>query len=89
MSASDTGSVVILAIDRALEICIGIVSAGVVLALTDLGRSRRKLGAELASLSTEIMDGFADCFLIASANARASFERFDATCCGASLHSIR
>ena len=36
VGASDTGSVVILAIDRALEICIGIVSAGVVLALTDL-----------------------------------------------------
>jgi uncharacterized membrane protein YccC len=68
VGASDTGSVVILAIDRALEICIGIVSAGVVLALTDFGHSRRKLAAELASLSTEIMDGFADCFLIASAN---------------------
>src|ERR1700722_18337367 len=68
VGASDTGSVVILAIDRALEIGIGIVSAGVVLALTDLGRSRRKLGAELASLSTEIMDGFADCFVTASSS---------------------
>ena len=61
-----SGSVVILAVDRALEICIGIVCAGVVLALTDLGHSRRRLGAELASLSTAIMDGFADCFSIAS-----------------------
>ena len=61
-------SVVILAIDRALEICIGIVSAGVVLALTDLGHSRRKLAAEFAALSTAIMDGFADCFLTASSN---------------------
>ena len=43
VGASDTGSVVILAIDRALEICIGILSAGIVLALTDLGHSRRKL----------------------------------------------
>ncbi|HEY1452780.1 MAG TPA: FUSC family protein [Roseiarcus sp.] len=60
--------VVILAIDRALEICIGIVCAGVVLALTDLGHSRRKLAAEFASLSTAIMDGFADCFLTASSN---------------------
>src|ERR1700729_4465466 len=68
VGASDTGSGVILAIDRALEICIGIVSAGVVLALTDVGRSRRKLGAELASLSTEIMDGFADCFVTASSD---------------------
>jgi len=62
------GDVVILAIDRALEICIGILCAGVVLALTDLGHSRRKLAEELASLSTAITDGFADCFLIASSN---------------------
>src|SRR5271165_1294037 len=62
------GSVVLLAIYRALEICIGIVCAGVVLALTDLGHSRRKLAAEFATLSTAIMDGFADCFLIASSN---------------------
>ena len=68
VGASDTGSVVILAIDRALEIGIGIVSAGIVLALTDLGHSRRKLAAELASLSTAVMDGFADCFVTASAN---------------------
>jgi uncharacterized membrane protein YccC len=61
-------SVVILAIDRALEICIGIVSAGVVLALTDLGHSRRKLAAEFTALSTAIMDGFADCFLSASSS---------------------
>src|SRR5271165_1319635 len=62
------GSVVLLAIYRALEICIGIVCAGVVLALTDLGHSRRKLAAEFASLSTAIMDGFADCFLTASSD---------------------
>ena len=68
VGATNSGSVTILAIDRALEICIGILCAGVVLALTDLGHSRRKLAAELASLSTEIMDGFADCFLIASSN---------------------
>ena len=61
-------SVVILAIDRALEICIGIGCAGIVLALTDLGHSRRKLAAESAALCTAIMDGFADCFLIVSTN---------------------
>ncbi len=65
-----TGSsdVTILAIDRALETCIGIVSAGVVLALTDLGHSRRKLAAELTSLSMAVMNGFADCFLTADSN---------------------
>src|SRR5580658_9224921 len=62
------GDVTFLAINRALEICIGIVSAGVVLALTDLGHSRRKLAAEFTALSTAIMDGFADCFLTASSN---------------------
>ena len=65
---STNGIVVIFAIDRALEICIGIVCAGVVLALTDLGHSRRKLATEFAALSTAIMDGFADCFVTARAN---------------------
>jgi uncharacterized membrane protein YccC len=62
------GDVTFLAINRAIEICLGILCAGVVLALTDLGHSRRKLAAELASLSTAIMDGFADCFLTASSD---------------------
>jgi uncharacterized membrane protein YccC len=65
---STNGIVFIFAIDRALEICIGIVSAGVVLALTDLGQSRRKLATELAALSSTIMDGFTDCFETASSN---------------------
>ena len=62
------GDVTFLAINRAIEICVGILCAGVVLALTDLGHSRRKLAAELASLSTAIMEGFADCFLTASSD---------------------
>jgi uncharacterized membrane protein YccC len=66
VGVTNSGDITILAIDRALEICIGIVSAGVVLAVTDLGHSRRKLAAELTSLSMAIMDGLADCFLTAS-----------------------
>jgi uncharacterized membrane protein YccC len=62
------GDVTFLAINRAIEICVGILCAGVVLALTDIGHSRRKLATELASLSTAIMDGFADCFLTASSD---------------------
>src|SRR5271170_7595030 len=62
------GDVTFLAINRAIEICVGILCAGVVLAVTDLGHSRRRLAAELASLSTAIMDGFADCFLTASSD---------------------
>jgi uncharacterized membrane protein YccC len=54
---STNGIVVIFAINRAVEICIGIVCAGVVLALTDLGHSRRKLAGELAALSTAIWMG--------------------------------
>src|SRR5271155_3379394 len=68
VGATNSGDVTILAIDRALEICIGILSAGVVLALTDLGHSRRKLAAEFTALSTAVMDGFADCFLTASSS---------------------
>jgi len=65
---STNGVVFMFAIYRALEICIGIVSAGVVLALTDLGHSRRKLAAECAALSSAIMDGFAAAFATASGN---------------------
>src|SRR5258707_550283 len=63
---STNGVVFIFAIDRALEIGIGIVSAGVVLALTDLGHSRRKLATECAALSSAILDGFTDSFASAS-----------------------
>jgi len=65
---STNGVVFIFAIDRALEISIGIVSAGVVLALTDLGHSRRKLATELADLSRAILDGFTDSFATASSS---------------------
>ena len=65
---STKGIVFIFAVDRTLEICIGIVSAGIVLALTDLGHSRRKLAAECAALSSAIMDGFGNAFGAASVN---------------------
>ncbi len=65
---STNGVVFIFAIDRAFEIGIGIVCAGVVLALTDLGHSRRKLATELSTLSSAILDGFTDCFATASSN---------------------
>ena len=41
---------------------------GFVLALTDLGHSRRKLAAECAALSSAIMDGFGNAFGAASVN---------------------
>src|ERR1700689_4979215 len=48
-----------LAVDRASDICIGIVCAGVVLALTDFGGARRRLALLLAPLSAEITGRFA------------------------------
>src|SRR6202167_4152828 len=48
-----------LAVDRASDICIGIVCAGAVLALTDFGGARRRLALQLASLSAEIIGRFA------------------------------
>lgn len=47
-----------LAVTRASEICIGIVSAGIVLAGTDLGGARRRLTASFAALSAEITGRF-------------------------------
>jgi uncharacterized membrane protein YccC len=61
------GQAFILAVDRASEICIGIVCAGVVLAGTDLGGARRRLGTLFASLSAEIAGGFAGTLAIAGA----------------------
>jgi uncharacterized membrane protein YccC len=49
-----SGNVFMLAINRASEICIGIVCAGVVLAGTDFGRARRRLAVQFGELSAEI-----------------------------------
>jgi uncharacterized membrane protein YccC len=46
--------VFLLAVARATEICIGIICAGVVLAVTDFGGARRRLAVALAALSAEI-----------------------------------
>jgi len=52
------GDAFMVAITRASEICIGIVSAGVVLGLTDLGGARRQLALLFAQLGSEIAGGF-------------------------------
>src|SRR5271163_3108502 len=46
-----------LAVTRGTEICIGIVCAGLVLATTDLGGTRRQLATLLASLSADVAGG--------------------------------
>ena len=52
------GSVLILAINRASEICIGIVCAGIVLAGTDFGGARHRLAAQFAAVAAEITTRF-------------------------------
>ena len=54
------GEAFMLAVTRVSEICIGIVSAGVVLAGTDLGGARRRLATLLAGVSAGIMANFSD-----------------------------
>src|SRR5262245_58453799 len=62
------GQAFMLAVFRASEICIGIVSAGVVLAGTDFGHARRRLGALFAAISSEITARFAGTLRVAGAN---------------------
>lgn len=50
--------VFMLAINRATEICVGIVCAGIVLAGTDFGGARRRLAALLAALAADIARQF-------------------------------
>ena len=61
----DADAAFLLAAARATEICIGIVSAGIVLAGTDLGGSRRRLAALLAELSSGIASRFAETLAVA------------------------
>jgi uncharacterized membrane protein YccC len=62
------GQAFMLAVDRASEICIGIVCAGIVLAGTDLGGSRRRLATLFARLCAEIARRFTGTLVIAGAN---------------------
>jgi uncharacterized membrane protein YccC len=59
------GNAFMLAITRASEISIGIVSAGIVLAGTDLGGARRRLAALLAAISAEITGRFTGMLAVA------------------------
>jgi uncharacterized membrane protein YccC len=52
------GEVFMLAVIRCTEICIGIVSAGVVLLGTDFGNASRRLATLFAAISAEIAGGF-------------------------------
>src|SRR6201997_826411 len=58
----------LIAVNRASEICIGIVSAGIVLAGTDFGGAPRRLAALFAAISSEITSRFAGTLAVAGAN---------------------
>jgi uncharacterized membrane protein YccC len=61
------GQAFTLAVDRASEICIGIVCAGIVLAGTDLGGARRRLATLFAAISVEIAGRFTGTLVSAGA----------------------
>jgi hypothetical protein len=61
----DANSVFLLAVYRANEICVGIVSAGIVLAGTDFGAARRRLAGSFAALSAEIIGRFTNMLVLA------------------------
>jgi uncharacterized membrane protein YccC len=52
------GNAFVLAVIRCTEICIGIISAGVVLLGTDFGSASRRLATLFAGISTEVMRRF-------------------------------
>ena len=57
-------AVLLLAVTRASEICIGIICAGVVLAASDFGGARRRLATQLATISAEITGQLVGTFLL-------------------------
>ena len=58
----------LIAVTRATEICIGIVCAGIVLALTDLGDARRRLATLFAGLAARVMGHFVRTLAMAGAD---------------------
>src|SRR5205085_1622258 len=62
------GQAFMLAVTRASEICIGIVSAGVVLAGTDFGGVRRRLATLFAAISSEITGRYNGTLTVPGAN---------------------
>src|SRR5580658_2983558 len=59
-----------LAVTRASEICIGIASAGVILAATDFGSAQRRLAASIANLAAEISGRFSETLVLAGSRSK-------------------
>ena len=66
------GQAFMLAVNRASEICIGIVCAGLVLAGTDLGGARRRLAILFAAIAAEISGRFTGTLATAGAEFEAT-----------------
>ena len=81
------GSVLILAIDRASEICIGIVCAGIFLAGIDFGGARYRLAAQFAAVAAEITKRFVGTFSLAGPEQSAT-RPVRRGVVGASSHSV-
>ena len=60
--AARARTIFMLALTRASEVCIGILSAALVLSWTDFGAARRRLAAQLAAISAEIAGGLGSAF---------------------------
>ena len=56
------GEAFTIAVNRASEVCVGVISAGLVLAITEFGDAARRLTAQFAILSAEIAGQLADAF---------------------------
>ena len=67
------GDVLILAITRASEICIGIICAGVVLAGTDFGGARRRLAVQLATIAGSSRGSFCGVVRLAGGGSPSGF----------------
>jgi uncharacterized membrane protein YccC len=64
------GDALMLAVIRCSEICIGIVSAGVVLAGADFGSGQRRLATRIAEISTEVLRRFVGTLALAGPGPR-------------------
>ncbi|HTJ88694.1 MAG TPA: FUSC family protein [Acidocella sp.] len=64
-TGASSGDAFMLAVTRATEICIGIASAGLVLAGTDFGGARHRLAAQLAGLAQEVSRHFLNALALA------------------------
>ena len=80
--------VFMLALTRASEVCIGIVSAAIVLSWTDFGAASRRLAAELAAISADIAEWACGRVLAVRAGPRQIRVRLSATSPDVSPRSI-